>query len=520
MLVIKVGAQSESRSEPDHRCPICDGTEFRPYRGRLNARCLGCGAKERERLMALALDRAAIDPHGHPVYHFAPELALAKRLKTRFGDLYHPADIDPDLYAALGLNVERVDLVQPLGYFAPESVGGFIHAHVLEHVPASMDRVLTEMNAALVPGGFHAFQVPIHVGWYREDMNLAMPAAERTARFFQEDHVRVFGDEDFDARIMPLFDGFHRIDLRQIIDHATVTRAAVQSSALRSPTGHSVYLFIKPGEIKRGPRRTERSTMILPGGERIDFVHPAKFHLPRYLKGRGIQNYEPLTLAAFLTACARKDGAVLDVGANIGVFALSAAETYRRQVHAYEPYPPAAEVLETIVRDYGFPVQVTRQAMSDKEGMLSFHISQKSDMSHSLNPNHRRHVGSLQVECTTIDRVAQRIRPGVIKIDAETSEADVLRGGRETLERDRPYVVFELLEGGSGAAISDIFAAAGYSVCQLGDPAVIERIGGMRGLETEGDLRNCLASPAPLDDGFFADIGAWLSRLEALPIAT
>lgn len=230
----------------DHVCPLCEGGTFLGYRGRENARCAGCGAKERERLMALVLRKVEIDPRGGPIYHFAPERALMGYFIERFGEAYNVADIEPELYSGCGRPVRRVDLSRPLEYFEPSSVGGFIHSHVLEHVPASIDRVVTQMNAALMPGGFHVFQVPIHSGWSREDMDPDMDPDARRERFFQEDHIRVFGTEDFAERVLSLFeDGFERVHIAGLVDDADALRAGIPVSAMSRLTGHSVFLFIK-----------------------------------------------------------------------------------------------------------------------------------------------------------------------------------------------------------------------------------------------------------------------------------
>ena len=130
--------------------------------------------------------------------------------------------------------------------FAPESVGGFVHSHVLEHLPASVDRAIKEMNAALAPGGFHIFQVPIHKGWYREDMDPDMDPSERTRLFHQDDHMRQFGDRDFEERVLELFGDMARVDLTGVLDSETLRQAAVPASALTRHTGHTVYLYTKP----------------------------------------------------------------------------------------------------------------------------------------------------------------------------------------------------------------------------------------------------------------------------------
>lgn len=227
------------------RCPLCGGGRLAAYRGRENARCATCGAKERERLMALALEKTAPDNRGLPVYHFAPERALAARLVARYGAAYRAADFNPLFYASIGTPVQAIDLRRPLNFLAPQSVGGLVHSHVLEHVPASLDQVVRDMNRAIAPGGFHVFQVPIHPGWYREDMDPDMPADERTARFFQDDHMRCFGVADFAERMLALFDDFDRVDLGALLSVRDLAQAGVPPSALNHFTGHSVFMFVK-----------------------------------------------------------------------------------------------------------------------------------------------------------------------------------------------------------------------------------------------------------------------------------
>ncbi len=498
------------------QCPLCGSGRFAPYRGRANARCAGCGAKERERLMALALATVVFEDLSGPVYHFAPEQALTKVLAARFGAAYHAADFEPELYSWFDGEVRQVDLARPLKHFAPASVRGIIHSHVLEHVPASVDRVVHELNEALMPGGFHAFQVPIHTGWSRENMDPSMSPEERTNQFFQKDHLRVFGIEDFQDRVLDLFSGFERVDLSQALDLGTLARAAVPPGALRHFTGHSVFLFKKPkrNQVTRPTQETTRVTF--PGPTTIEFQHPPKFHLPRYLRSNGIKNYEPLTLSAFLAACEMRPGPVVDIGANIGVFAVSAAAALKASVLAFEPFPAAASVLQAISWDYGLGITVSPEAVSSQSGEATFYLSQRSDMSNSLNAAYRSHVGATSVQCVTLDDIARRATPAVVKIDAETAELDIISGGRQTLERCRPFVFLEILEGGDGDRIKAILNLLNYHLTFLDDPAFVHACGGARGLNVEGDRRNCLAAPEPLTADFFARMSQWLDHLAEL----
>ncbi|MBP1872344.1 hypothetical protein J2Z19_002056 [Ensifer adhaerens] len=201
-------------------------------------------------MLALAIRKLAPPPSKKPmpVYHFAPDLGVCDLLQARYSGAYAPADFAPEEYAWMKTPVRKVDLSRPLDYMAPNSVYGMVHSHVLEHVPGSIDKIITDMNRAIAPGGFHLFQVPIETGWYREDMDPNMATSERERVFKQFDHLRAFGQKDFEDRCLRLFDGFDQIDLRKHLDEEDLAHAAVPASSLTSNTGHTAFMFIKKTE--------------------------------------------------------------------------------------------------------------------------------------------------------------------------------------------------------------------------------------------------------------------------------
>lgn len=226
-------------------CPICEGIVFTPYNGRENARCARCGAKERERLMALVLRKTALPSNGKLVYHFAPEDSISKLLHDRYGSAYTPADLHPEIYQFAKGKVLKVDLAHPSKYLAKHSAFAVVHSHVLEHVFAPIDRVIKELNDAIVPGGYHFFQVPIQAGWYKEDLNPDLSREDRDKRFGQFDHVRAFGAMDFSDRVLRLFDGFEQIRIAEIVSESDLVDAAIPVGSRSRLTGHSVFAFQK-----------------------------------------------------------------------------------------------------------------------------------------------------------------------------------------------------------------------------------------------------------------------------------
>ena len=226
-------------------CPLCGGTEFGDYRKRKAVRCTQCGSFERGRFLGLVLQRLAPEPMGAPVVHFAPEPGTSAFLHRTYGERYVPADVDPAAYPWMELPMRQIDLCRPSDYLEPKSVQGLVHSHILEHIPADLTTSLLQMNAAIMPGGFHIFVVPFFSPYYREDMSPEMSHEQRDELFGQFDHVRSFGTEDFLDRIELAFRDFERVDLSQHITADDLHAASVPIRALTSLTAHTVFFFRK-----------------------------------------------------------------------------------------------------------------------------------------------------------------------------------------------------------------------------------------------------------------------------------
>jgi hypothetical protein len=79
----------------------------------------------------------------------------------------------------------------------------------------------------------------------------------------------------------------------------------------------------------------------------------------------------------------------------------------------------------------------------------------------------------IQVTVSTLDDEVTDLSPSVVKIDVEGAELDVLRGGRELLERARPTLILEhvasaaaLYDTRSGD-IWDLLRSHGYEVYSI-----------------------------------------------------
>jgi SAM-dependent methyltransferase len=204
------------------RCPLCGG-RFRRMapadNGRPGARCPGCGSYERHRALWLWLwrERKRLMAPGTRLLHLAPEPALAARLRELPGVDYLSADLEPGAAMEV-LDVTAID--RPDGAF-----DAILCSHVLEHVPDDA-AAMSELRRVLARGGWAAFQVPMR-GAVTEEGAPEMSAQERLERFWQADHVRLYG-RDFGDRLAAAGFAVDVVDLRDFAGPAERERHALR----------------------------------------------------------------------------------------------------------------------------------------------------------------------------------------------------------------------------------------------------------------------------------------------------
>lgn len=204
---------------------------------------------------------------------------------------------------------------------------------------------------------------------------------------------------------------------------------------------------------------------------------PDDLFIPKALVKRGLAGYEPFALETFLAVLdLAGPGAVLDIGANVGLYALLAAAHGGRAVHAFEPTPRVAAAARRSARVSGLPIRVHRSAVGDRVGPVTLYVSNTSDASNSLNPQFRQSVQQLVVPGTTVDAFCarRRVRPAILKIDTESTEAAVLRGARRVIERHRPWILLEVLPARARGELDALMAGSGYTYYHLTRAGVIE----------------------------------------------
>jgi FkbM family methyltransferase len=140
------------------------------------------------------------------------------------------------------------------------------------------------------------------------------------------------------------------------------------------------------------------------------------------------------------------DAIVLDIGANVGHHSLALAALVAR-VHAFEPYPPRLDSLRAnIARNPQLPISIHPIALGDRDGAAPFrHTVDGHWAGVQYDPE-----GSLRFPMLHGDTYLNKQRiehVHLIKLDVDGNELEILRGLRNTLNRDRPIIMVEANEG-------------------------------------------------------------------------
>lgn len=242
-----------------------------------------------------------------------------------------------------------------------------------------------------------------------------------------------------------------------------------------------------------------------------------KLFIPKELQKGGLRTNEPETLAPFLAALELfPKGLFLDIGANVGVFSLLASALSDARVVAFEPTPELAATARRIAEINGFPIQLQELALGRTTTIGTFYLSDVTDASNSLAAGFRASHESVEVRVETLDDWCARSGevPAVIKIDTETTEPDVLAGGRQVLARTRPWIICEVLPGRRSDDLVAELEPLGYTWHHL---LPGQELAATTALAPSEEHRNWLFTPEPLSEDFIARSRAWAAAIDALP---
>ncbi|MBV8487133.1 MAG: FkbM family methyltransferase [Planctomycetaceae bacterium] len=209
-------------------------------------------------------------------------------------------------------------------------------------------------------------------------------------------------------------------------------------------------------------------------------------HLPNHLSGRcflmnGAQGLDPVSRSLWwggwagyerpfpdlFAACSQSSRCVLDVGSFSGLYSMIAAIcSPEAKVFAFEPYPNARALLEANLRSNRLVnhIQIVPVAASDHAGEADLYVPTTTtgliESASSLNSQiYDATLDRIIVTLTTLDSFIAERKVGpvdLMKIDVETYEPQVLRGGARMLREDRPVIFLEILPAADADALDTI----------------------------------------------------------------
>jgi FkbM family methyltransferase len=202
--------------------------------------------------------------------------------------------------------------------------------------------------------------------------------------------------------------------------------------------------------------RTNGATARLPNGRTLTIARDSGINIASSLYWNGLNGYEPhtsKTLRFFFERCST----FVDIGANYGYYTLlGALWNSKLKIVSFEPVPKIYEGLtrNLVANDLGQVVETFQVALSDVSGKAVFFLPKGDDADTESTgtlaiDSWQKHKGAptLEVQTMRFDdfEATHPMKVDMAKIDVEDFEAGVLRGMRNTIRRDRPFIVCEIL---------------------------------------------------------------------------
>lgn len=193
-----------------------------------------------------------------------------------------------------------------------------------------------------------------------------------------------------------------------------------------------------------------------------------------------IMAHEAATMPLFFDLLKQVD-TMLDIGANVGIYTLIAAiDNPNRQVWAFEPAPTAFASLQCNVQINQLDnVNIQKAAATDYDGEITFYIPHVGiPVSGSTRQDFRQAVETISVPAISLDSFIHKNnlpRIDLVKIDTEGTEDKVFAGARNLLEKDRPLIICEVLEGIIEANIQAQLEHLDYKYFWISDAGLIEQ---------------------------------------------
>jgi len=166
------------------------------------------------------------------------------------------------------------------------------------------------------------------------------------------------------------------------------------------------------------------------------------------------KNENDIFLFIFILNELKKEGIVLDVGANIGIMTGVIAKKSKFNIHAFEPLPINYSILEKVVSKLNIKSRVTlhQMALGSEKGFCEMVLPvvdqvRMHGLSHVVDPSITEfNTGTIiaNIPIDTLDNLFRNTPILGIKLDVENFEYNVLKGADSLLKSQKPVIYTEL----------------------------------------------------------------------------
>jgi FkbM family methyltransferase len=161
-------------------------------------------------------------------------------------------------------------------------------------------------------------------------------------------------------------------------------------------------------------------------------------------------------------------GIFIDVGANIGVFTIAFSRFFDRTI-AIEANPNTFAILQAniLLRELSRVKPLCVAASNASKASTIFVSADGSLGGATMNPHQHKLPKLINIECRPLDDIVDEcgsgVHVGMVKIDVEGHELNVLEGARKTLSFHHPFVLFEALNPPEATRCVKLLAECGYT---------------------------------------------------------
>ncbi len=146
-----------------------------------------------------------------------------------------------------------------------------------------------------------------------------------------------------------------------------------------------------------------------------------------------------------------KNTAFMDIGANIGYYSVLLSKLFSK-IYAFEPVSSTVNILKkNIVLSGSANISHLNYALSDNAGNEQINLYDNSGQNSlvrrkDVDGQYIQCSGIQSVELVSLDGISKKmnfLKPGLMKIDVEGFEINVLKGAKNTIEDAKPIIIFE-----------------------------------------------------------------------------